>query len=139
MKTKIDILTSDIFNELKKTHKYKITRKTHNDLIRDFHEEIGKLLIKGKKAHLPQGYGYLYVKGIQTTRYIYDWKRSKQINFRVKKFNDHTNDIMYNIHWRKSNRVKYKNIWLFKANRKWKRALAQEIYTGKNNYFVSYG
>lgn len=67
-----------------------------------------------------------------------DWKRSKELGFKVRLFNEHSNEYKYRIRWiKKDCAVRGQRLWAFIPTREFSRSIAYEVKHNGLDYFAA--
>ena len=119
-----------------------IGRPTYFKMCSDFNLMLKNLVLKGNSVQIPGNLGYLYIKGSEPTGRTIDypttfklWDECPECKERVQKvyYNDDESDgTIYRIVWStKKIYSKFKEAYVFKPARHFKRAIAEEIRNGR--------
>ena len=133
MRTKVGWRSAsrDTYKDFRKKHpSIEIPFDEWKKVVYGFNESFRDYILEtGEKIKLPLGYGQFSINkkkrqcyktkdGIEYVNLAIDWVKSKQKGKRIYNFNYHTDGYFFGWKWFKETaRIKYPNLWFFKASR----------------------
>ena len=107
-----------------------IDYNTYSKLIKDFNKEVmRKILLESFEFELPYRLGTIRIKKTKSKfnpkNMKPDWKKTKELGYKVYHMNEHTNFFNFRFYWKKKKAIfKNKTLYSFVAARRNKRELA---------------
>lgn len=147
-RVKVDWRTSsrESFNDFKgKNKSININFEDWKKIIYAFNEAFRDYILEtGEKGRLPSGFGEFSInkkkrtpvkikEGKEFINLPVDWKKTKEKGKIIYNFNFHTEGFFFGWKWFKSSaRIKFNELWYFRANRISSRTLAHYLKIEKN-------